>query len=67
MYYFIMKIPNKPEIQQIAFNHLSDIDFKDSQKVLQKSLQKDYCKFFIDATFASVNLSRFRENILEEI
>ena len=41
MYYFIMKIPNKPEIQQIAFNHLSDIDFKDSQKVLQKSLQKD--------------------------
>ena len=69
MYYFIMKIPNKPEIQQIAFNHLSDIDLKDSQKVLQKSLPKDYCKtiFFIDAILASVNLSRFRKNILEEI
>ena len=40
MYYFIMKIPNKPEIQQIAFNHLSDIDFKDSQKVLQKIFTK---------------------------
>ena len=64
-----MKIPNKPEIQQIAFNDLSDIDFKDSQKVLQKFLQEDYCKtiFFIDATLASVNLSRFRKNILEEI
>ena len=26
-HYFIMKIPNKRELQQIAFNHLSDIDF----------------------------------------
>ena len=25
---FIMKIPNKREIQQIAFNHSSDIEFK---------------------------------------
>ena len=29
MYYFIMKIPNKLELQQIAFNHSSDIEFKD--------------------------------------
>ena len=27
--YFIMKIPNKRELQQIAFNHSSNIDFKD--------------------------------------
>ena len=26
---FIMKIPNKRELQQIALNHSSDIDFKD--------------------------------------
>ena len=26
--YFVMKIPNKREIQQIASNHLSGIDFK---------------------------------------
>ena len=25
--YFVMKIPNKREFQQIAFNHSSDIDF----------------------------------------
>ena len=24
---FIMQIPNKPELQQIGFNHSSDIDF----------------------------------------
>ena len=27
-HYFIMKIPNKQELQQIASNHSSDIDFK---------------------------------------
>ena len=26
--YFIMKIPNKQEIQQTAFNHSSNIDFQ---------------------------------------
>ena len=26
-HYFIMKIPNKKELQQTAFNHSSDIDF----------------------------------------
>ena len=28
-YFFIMKIPNKRELQQIAFNHSSDTHFKD--------------------------------------
>ena len=33
--YFIMKIPNKRELQQIAFNHWYDIDFKDFTNSLQ--------------------------------
>ena len=28
-HYFIMKIPNKQKLQQTAFNHSSDIDFKE--------------------------------------
>ena len=32
MHYFIMNIPHKRELQQIAFNHSSDIDFKDFTK-----------------------------------
>ena len=28
-YYFIVKIQNKQELQQITFDHSSDIDFKD--------------------------------------
>ena len=37
--YFIMKIYNKRELQQIVSNHLSDIDFKNFMK-----LYKDYSK-----------------------
>ena len=39
-HFFIMKIPNKRELQQIASNHSSDIDFKDFIKTYRK------CKAF---------------------
>ena len=32
-HFFIMKIPNKRELQQIALNNSSDIDFKDFIKI----------------------------------
>ena len=35
-HFFIMKIPNKRELQQIALNHSSDIDFKDFMKIYEK-------------------------------
>ena len=38
-HYFIIKIPSKRELQQIASNHSSDIDFKDFKKPY-----KDYTK-----------------------
>ena len=31
--YFIMKIPNKRELQKMASSHSSDIDFKDFMKL----------------------------------
>ena len=36
-HYFIIKIPNKRELEQVVFNHLLDIDFREF-------LQKMYCK-----------------------
>ena len=36
IHFFIMEIPNKRELQQIALNHLSDIDFKDFTKIYKK-------------------------------
>ena len=40
MYYFIMKIPNKRELQQI--NHSSDIDFKSFMNIYKKCTAKPY-------------------------
>ena len=39
-HFFIMKIPNKRELQQIATNHSSDIDFKDFMNIYKKM----YCR-----------------------
>ena len=42
MHYFIMKIPNKREIQEIAFNPSSDIDFKGFINLYKKCTPKPY-------------------------
>ena len=61
---FIMKIPNKTELQQIASIHSSDIDFKDFMK-LHKEYTKESFSFVVnDATLSSNNLLRFRKNLL---
>ena len=41
-HYFVMKIPNKRELQQIAFNHSSDIDFQDFMNLYKKCIEKPY-------------------------
>ena len=67
MHYFIMNFPDKRELQQIAFNHSSDIDFKDLMNFYRKCAANSYSFLVIDATLASDNFSRFRKNILERI
>ena len=66
-HYFIIKIPNKRELQQTALNHLSDIDFKDFISLYKKCTAKPYSFLVIDATLASDNPLRFRKNLLERI
>ena len=39
-HYIIMKIPNKRELQQIASNHFSDIDFKDFMELYKHIFSK---------------------------
>ena len=41
-HFFIMKIPNKRELQQFALNHSSDIDFKDFMKIYKKYTEEPY-------------------------
>ena len=55
-----MKIPNKRELQQIVFNHSSDIDLKDFMNLYKKYTAKPY-SFYFDATLASGNPSYVRK------
>ena len=41
-HFFIMKIPNKGELQQIPLNDSSDIDFKDFMNIYKKCTAKPY-------------------------
>ena len=65
--YFIMKIPNKREPQEIALNHSSDIGFKVFMNLYKKCTAKPYSLLVIDALLGSYNPSRFRMNPLERI
>ena len=56
-----MKIPNKWELQQISFNHLSDIDFKDFTNLYKKCTASSV----IHATLGKDNRSRFTKNLLK--
>ena len=64
-HYFIMKIPNKKELQQISFNHSSDIAFQEFMNLYKKSTEKPYSFLVIDTTLASGNPSHFKKNNLE--
>ena len=63
-HFFIMKIPNKRELQQIALNHSSDIDFKDFMNIYKKCTKEPYSFLVNDTTLPSDNPLRFRKNLL---
>ena len=62
-----MNILRQQELQKIAFNHSSDTDFKDFTNIYKKCTAKRYSFLIIDATLASDNLLRFRNNLSERI
>ena len=66
-HYFIMKIPNKWELQQNESNHSSDIDFKSFMNLRKKRTAKPYSFLLVDATLTSDNPSRFWKDFLERI
>ena len=63
-HFFIMKIPNKRELQQIALNHSSDIDFKDFMNIYKNCANEPYSFLVNDTTLPSDNPLRFRKNLL---
>ena len=61
----IMKIPNKRELQQIALNHSSDIDFKEFMKIYKKCTTEPYSFLVNDTILPSNYPLRFRKNLLK--
>ena len=57
-HFFIMKISNKRELQQIALNHSSDIEFKDFMNIYKKCAKEPYSSLVNDDPL------RFRKNLL---
>ena len=64
-HFFITKIPNKRELQQIVINHSSDISTKDFINIYRECTAKPYSFLVIDTTLASDNPLRFRKLFLE--
>ena len=62
-YFFIVKIPNKRELQQIALK--LDIDFKDFINIYKKCTAEPYPFLVSDATLESDNPLKFRKNLSE--
>ena len=62
-HFFVVKILNKRELQQIALNHSSDIDFKDFMKIYKESTEEPYSFLVNDTTLQSDNPLRLRYNL----
>ena len=64
-HFFIMKIPNKRELKQIALNHSSDIGFKDYIRIYKICTAEPYSFLVNDTTLPSDDPLRFRKNLLK--
>ena len=59
-----MKIKNKRELQNIAINHSTDIDYKDFVKIYRECTKETYSFLTIDTTLPAIDSLRFRKNLL---
>ena len=59
-----MKINNRKELQNIAINHSTDIDYKDFLKIYRECRKEPYSFLTIDTTLPASNSLRFRKNLL---
>ena len=62
-HYFIMKINNKRELQNIAPNHSADIDYQDFKKIYKECTKEPYIFLTIDTTLPALPL-RFRKKFV---
>ena len=66
-HYFIMKINNKKELQNIAINHSADIDYKDFMKIYRECTREPYNFLTINIILPSSNPLRFRKKLFDTL
>ena len=64
-YYFIMKISNKRELQNIAINHSADIDYQDFKKIYRECTKEPFNFLTIDTLLPASDPLRFRKNLFD--
>ena len=62
-HFFIARIPNKRELQQIAINHSSHINTKDFANIYRIYTAEPYLFLVSDTRLPSNNPLRFRKNL----
>ena len=65
IHFFVMKIPKKTELQQVALNYSSDVDFQDFIKIYKKCTAEPYSFLVNDTTLPSDGPLRLRKNLLK--
>ena len=63
----LSKVAKKQDLQETAFNHSLDIDFKGFMDIYKKCTSKSYSFITTDTTLASDNPLCFRNNLLGRI
>ena len=64
-HYFIMKINNRKELQNIGINHSADNDYKDFMKIYRECTKEPYNFLTIDSTLPASDPLRFRKKIFD--
>ena len=63
-HYFIMKINNRKELQNIPINHSADIDYNNFVRIYRECTRKPYSFLTIDTTLPASDPRRFRKTLL---
>ena len=66
-HYLTAKTHNKIELENIATNHSTDIDYKDFINIYRKCASEPYSLLTIDTTLPANNSLRLRKNLLDSL
>ena len=66
-HYFIMKINNRRQLQNIATDHSADTDYKDFKKIYRECTKEPSNILTTDTTLPASYRLRFRKNLFESL